>query len=103
MADKLLTIPQIRHCLHALATRLADAEAEVPSRWELAKLLRHLAEQTRRRKSTRRAPPQRAPRPSTQEAQAFMETHPDADQLEAANAFGTNQGRISEALNGFRE
>jgi len=44
-----MTIPEIRHCLHALANKL-DVEdgVEHPGRAEVAAILRYLAEQTRR-------------------------------------------------------
>lgn len=41
-----ITIPQIRHCLLALASRIEAGEADDPQ--DTAAVLRYLAEQTRR-------------------------------------------------------
>lgn len=43
-----MTIPEIRHCLHALANKIEAGEADDPQ--DTAAVLRYLAEQTRRAK-----------------------------------------------------
>jgi len=91
---KELGIPQIRHCLHVLA----DLEVAA-GRGGNGELLHYLAEATKRRRAVHRAPAQRAPRPPAGLVDAFIRTHPGADYMTIANAFGTNVGRISEVLN----
>lgn len=44
--ERQMTIPEIRHCLHALANKLEAGEGDDPH--DTAAVLRYLAEQTRR-------------------------------------------------------
>jgi hypothetical protein len=90
-----LTIPQIRHCLLALA-----GEEETAGRPENAELLRYLAEQTHRRPAVRRAPASGNPRhPPLEAVTEYIEANPDASYMTIATEFNTNIGGISEVLN----
>jgi hypothetical protein len=87
-----MTIPEIRERLHALAKELNCDE------------LATLAEATRRRQPLRRAAP-RYPR-LTEDQQAEVrktfEANPALGLNDMAHMFGTNIGRISTAIRGFR-
>lgn len=93
ISTKGLRIPEIRDCLHVLA----DLEVAA-GRTAQGALLHYLAEATRRRRAVHRAPIQRAPRPPRTLVEAYIRSHPGADYMAIANAFGTNVGRISEVL-----
>jgi hypothetical protein len=69
-----MTIPEIRHCLHALAGQLeVEPNTTHPSRLEVAGILRYLAEQTRRAprgsRTTGGGPQENAPDQTTQAAE----------------------------------
>lgn len=88
-----MRIPEIRDRLHALADEHGIAE------------LHHLAEQTRRRKPIRRAPP-RWPKLTENQKAAVRDAftaNPSIGVRELADRFATSIGRISEAVRGFRE
>lgn len=87
------TIPQIRERLHEKAIEHGDPE------------LAELAEQTRRRAPCRQTPTARKGLDETlaERIRAYAEAHPTTSQHDIANVFGTNSGRVSEALAGYRE
>ncbi|WP_310104314.1 hypothetical protein [Sphingomonas sp. BE138] len=67
--------------------------------------MHELAEQTRRRKPIRRAPP-RWPRLTENQKAAVRDAftaNPSIGVRELADRFATSIGRISEAVRGFRE
>jgi hypothetical protein len=89
----MLTIPEIRERLFVLAVELDCPE------------LAELAEGTKRRSPVKRAPV--TSRPMTPQlaiaVRAYQNSHPDMSQQEIARVFHLNNGRISEALRGYRE
>jgi len=88
-----MTIPQIRAELLILATIWPG-----PYGARLA----YLAIETKRRRAVRRAPNQRYNKITHAQARAYLAIHPDADYHEIAAHYGTNIGRVSEALRGKR-
>ena len=88
-----MRIPEVRERLVQLASVL-----DVP---ELAVLAGHLKRRVHGRRTRSLIPP------LTTEAKKiirrYAKVNPDASQLDIANRFGTNPGRVSEALYGKRE
>lgn len=86
------TIPEIRTRLHEIAI-----EHGIPE-------LHELADETKRHYHGRRAPNRNAPlTPEQVDAiKAYAKDHPAAHLSDIAVRFGTNQGRVSEALFGKR-
>jgi len=87
-----LTIPHIRARMRELALELDCPELDL------------LADATVRRYNGRRAPVKFPPLTSLQKqaVRVYALLHPEASQMDMANEFNTNQGRISEALYGKR-
>lgn len=82
----------------------ADLERGHVSNTYAAGVLRKLAEATKRKAPISVARKRHAPL-SDKDRQAIRTYHhnnPELSQLEIANAFGTNPGRVSEALNEYR-
>lgn len=93
-----LTIPMVRDEL----TGIADAlDSDMPL---VAQRIRYLVEQMKRRTATRRAPVRHEPLTETQKEaiRQYALTHPEMHQQDIAELFGTNSGRVSEALRGKR-
>lgn len=86
------TIPQIRARLLELAFETGIDE------------LAELARETYRRQGVRRAPVRSPPLTEQQKEaiRAYVRQHPTAHQQDVAQRFGTNHGRVSEALIGKR-
>lgn len=89
---KVLTVPEVRRELFALGLALGSDR------------LRYLAAQLVRRSAVRRAPPsaRRATPRLRAEIRGFAEAHPELTEFQIGEAFQVNQGRVSEALAGFR-
>jgi hypothetical protein len=87
-----MRIPEIRDRLRELAGELACPELDL------------LASELSRRTIRRRAAQSSAQ--MTEEMRdairAYHRAHPDRPQAEVARVFKVNQGRVSEALNGFK-
>lgn len=92
-ARRFRTIPEIRARMIELAGELGCPE------------LRELAEETRRRKPVRRAPPRKPdPSPALQDRiKRYASHNPDVSYHDIAVRFGTTSGRVSEAVAGKRE
>jgi hypothetical protein len=89
-----MTIPEIRERMHELADIYGIQE------------LHFLAEQTRRRTPVRhvRRPRQASPDAEMEQAiRAFARQHPEATMFDIGRRFNVNQGRVSEAIGGFRK
>lgn len=88
-----MRIPEIQERLRELAGELACAELEA------------LAGQLSRRSPAPRSNPTSTP--MTEEMRdairAYHRAHPKLPQVDVARVFNVNQGRVSEALRGFRE
>lgn len=67
--------------------------------------LADLAEEIRRRPILKRADAVSAPMTPwlAEEIRAYADAHPDLSQLEIAETFNVNQGRVSEVLRGKRQ
>ncbi|MCA1452877.1 hypothetical protein I6F35_06530 [Bradyrhizobium sp. BRP22] len=94
------TIPTIRLRLHALADRITDPE--------LAAELHALADETKRKPSKRPHVPRQRQGLSPEVKRAVRTFAADPANrhvglLEMARRFNTNQGRISEVINGRRD
>ncbi|MET3969139.1 hypothetical protein [Bradyrhizobium sp. S3.9.1] len=94
------TIPAIRARLHELADRLADPE--------IAAALHQLAEATKRKPSTRprvRAHKARMSPEVRSRMRAFAAdpANRHLGLMEIAVMFNTDHGRVSEAINGYRD
>jgi hypothetical protein len=96
-------IPEIRADLDRLAERISGMSAVVflTQKRSIAEQLRRLSADARRKPPISVAP--RKIRPLTDEEKAKVRmahrNEPNLSQLELANRFNTNPGRISEALN----
>ena len=88
-----MTGPQIRAELLILATMLPGP---------IGQRIAYLAGQTKRRSPIRRAPRQRRAKVTRAQALAYLAVRPTADYHEIAMYYGSNIGRVSEALRGFR-
>lgn len=103
-----LTGPEIRDELHETATEiqvLLTVQRDVTKRTEeLAIRVAELAEATRRRPPSRRAPPQSEPMTPERAARIrrYAAMFPHRTEHQIAVRFKVNQGRVSEALNGKR-
>jgi hypothetical protein len=89
----LMTVPEVRDRLYAMADAYRLPE------------LRHLADQLHRRKPAR--PKARAQSPTMTPAlveaiRLYADIHPGMSEHRIGIVFGVNQGRVSEALSGFR-
>lgn len=89
----MLTIPEIRERLFVLAVELDCPE------------LAELAEGTKRRSPVKRAVVTSRPMTRTLAVavRAYAAAHPETSQQQIAAVFHLNNGRISEALRGYRE
>lgn len=87
-----MRIPEVADRLRALGVERGDDE------------LICLAEELRRRRPTRKAPPKSTTvTPALQaEMRAVAKANPSMTQVEIGRRFNVNQGRVSEALRGFR-
>jgi len=88
-----MRIPDIRSEMHNIANMIGGP---VGSR------LRYLAEETRRRKPLRRAPPRREPRVTRAQIARFFARYPLANNQDAAAHFNVNTRAISYAYRGQR-
>ncbi len=89
-----MSIPEVRDRLYELADVLRSAE------------LRMLADQLWRRPSGRRPVKPKSRTMSGELAErirAYVAEHPDEPEDRVGDRFGVNQGRVSEALFGFRD
>lgn len=87
-----MRLPEIVEELH----KLAD-DFSIPR-------LHDLADEIRRRPSTRSAPTSRPMTPTLRaQIRLAARLNPEMSQLEIAKSFGVNQGRVSEALKGKRQ
>lgn len=96
------TIPELREALMATADDL-EGWRSLFRRGEIAAQLRQVAFEMRRRSpSFRKAPTKHKPLTDTEreEITAMKQAYPDMHLSEIAEAFDTNQGRVSEALRG---
>lgn len=92
-APKTMTIPEVRDRLYELSDELHQPE------------LRRLADQLWRRRPWRQPvrPVHRRMTPElAAEVRAYVAAHPYEPEDVVGTRFGVNQGRISEALAGFR-
>jgi hypothetical protein len=62
-----------------------------------------LAEETKRRRPTRKAPARPEPIVTRRQVVSYFSKYPTARQVDAAHHFGVNQRAISIALNGKRQ
>jgi len=86
--------------LRALAWALRNGEV-TPD--EAANQIDQFIEWLWRRKAIRRAPNDSAPvTPALTAIRAYAKQHPEMTELAIGHEFGVNQGRVSEALAGFR-
>lgn len=92
------SIIEVRAAMEDLAK---DMDKGVVSPKYAAKMIRSLAEATKRKPAVSRAPKRIAPLSPEERirVRAAHKAEPHLSQLELANRFGTNPGRISEALN----
>jgi hypothetical protein len=91
-----MTIPKIRKRLTEIAQGIGGFAAEVEA----------LAEETKRRPATRRAPVKQMPIPPEvrRKVRLFVKANPTMHYAEIAPMFGLkNAGRVSEIMRGFRD
>lgn len=69
---------------------------------DIGERIARLAEETKRRKPSRKAPPRPEPVVTRPQVVSFFKRYPTARQVDAAHHFGVNQRAISIALNGKR-
>lgn len=93
-----LTIPEIREEMVAIAQTIEAAHPDE------ARRLRFLSEETKRRHHGRRASTKHAPleEGARDAIRQYAVEHPEAHLQDIAVLFGTNAGRVSEALHGKR-
>ncbi len=93
-----MPIPEIRECLYSVARELLTYSD--PALQDLGFLVRHLAEETKRRPAVTRAPA--GCDPVTEETKrAVIEAHrlnPNLRMDQLGDLFNINQGRVSEIL-----
>jgi hypothetical protein len=79
--------------------RMEDIRKELT---DIGGRIARLAEETKRRKPTRKAPARPEPVVTRPQVVSFFKKYPSARQVDAAHHFGVNQRAISIALNGKR-
>jgi hypothetical protein len=89
-----MKMAEIRAEIHRFAGTLPNPDDEA---W-----LHFLAEQTRRRRPVRRAPRQRYNKITQPQVIDFFRSNPRADYMTCAATLGSNIGRVSEKLTGYR-
>jgi hypothetical protein len=95
-----MTIPEIRGAMNELARALDAGEVATV---DAVRLLRRLAEETRRRQPVHRAPRRPPVRVTKAQILAYFAAHPGSNYMDVSLALNVkNTGRISEILAGFR-
>lgn len=97
--DVLVSIPEARRQLGLIADRLEQGALGRPA---MAQEVRNIIDQQMHRESPVRRAPRKLCRMDPDTARLirhYANNNPEASQLEIANVFNTNPGRVSEALN----
>lgn len=95
-----MKIPEVRERLYALADSL-EAQCGLPL---TAIEIRHLADELKRRPRAHsgRSGGTRITNEKRNAIREFAQLHPEMTEFQIGSYFGVNQGRVSEAISGWR-